>query len=31
MDILTELRKDIEKAKQDILNAIMDNLQHTKI
>ncbi|CAF5212268.1 unnamed protein product [Rotaria magnacalcarata] len=30
MDILNELRKDIEKAKQEILNAILDN-QHTKI
>jgi hypothetical protein len=29
-DILSELRKDIEKAKQEILNAILDN-QHTKI
>jgi hypothetical protein len=29
-DILNELRKDIEKAKQEILNAILDN-QHTKI
>jgi hypothetical protein len=29
-DILIELRKDIEKAKQEILNAILDN-QHTKI
>ena len=30
-DILAELRKDIEKAKQEILNAILDNQQHTKI
>jgi len=29
-EILAELRKDIEKAKQEILNAIFDN-QHTKI
>ena len=31
IDILNELRKDIEKAKQEILNVILDNQQHTKI
>lgn len=31
MDILSEIRKDIEKAKQEILHAILDNQQHTKI
>lgn len=30
-DILSEIRKDIEKAKQDILNALFDHQQHTKI
>ncbi|CAF0961533.1 unnamed protein product [Adineta ricciae] len=30
-EILTEFRKEIEKAKQEILNAILDNLQQTKI
>ena len=31
IDILNEVRKDIEKAKQEILNAILDQQQHTKI
>ncbi|CAF0877514.1 unnamed protein product [Adineta ricciae] len=30
-EILAEFRKEIEKAKQEILNAILDNLQQTKI